>query len=513
MGLPTEESMNRLKPHLAVWMAVILGFHASLAAPARAITIQEEETLGKEFLKLATRHYRVIHDPAVVGYVDAVGRRILRQLPPQPFPYRFFVIQQDVYNAFAGPGGNIFINSGIIEAMDNEDELAGILAHEITHVKARHISSRIDRASRIQWATLAGMVAGIFLGIGGAGEAGSALTLGSVAATQSAFLAYSREDEMQADELGIDTLTAAGYSGAGMMTMLKKIRDKQTFGPSDAPSYLMTHPAVDDRLAYLDTWIQGHPEALNLLTRRDNAAFIRVRTRLTAGYGDPAAALRKMTAAVAASPEDPMIRHGYGIALARNGRPRDGLRQVRKALEKDPFNAVMLKDLGEIAFMDGQYEAARAALEGSRGIDPADFETFYLLGRTQLELEENNQAADTLRTVLEKQPDFLQAFKYLGEAYGKQGRMGDAHYYLGRYHHDRGDMKTAAFHLRQVIKHSQDPRQKAEAEEMLLEAKKEEFAAKEKEAEEEGRTSRRPAPGQRTRTPPFSSGQNGRTAW
>ena len=143
-----------------------------------------------------------------------------------------------------------------------------------------------------------------------------------------------------------------------------------------------------------------------------------------------------------------------------------------------------------------------------------DFETSYLLGRTQLELEENVQAAETLRTALEKQPDFLRAYKYLGEAYGKQGRMGDAHYYLGRYHHDRGDMKTAIFHLRQVIKHSQDPRQKAEAEEMMLEAKKEEIAAKEREEEEEdARTARRPGPGQRTRTSPFSSGQNGRTAW
>ena len=513
MESPIEDRMNRLKTHVAVWMAAILSLHAFLAPPARAITIQEEETLGQEFLKLATRHYRVIHDPAVAGYVDAIGRRILKQLPPQPFPYRFFVIQQDVYNAFAGPGGNIFINGGLIEAMDSEDELAGILAHEITHVQARHISSRIDLASKIQWATLAGMVAGIFLGIGGAGEAGSALTLGSVAATQSAFLAYSREDEMQADELGIGTLTAAGYSGAGMMTVLKKIRDKQTFGPSDIPSYLMTHPAVDDRLAYLDTWIQGHPEALQLLERRDNAAFLRFRTRLTAGYGNPEAALRKMTAAITVSPEDPMFRHGYGIALARNGQPKEGLRQVRKALEKDPFNALMLKDLGEIAFLDGQYEAARAALEGSRGLDPEDFETFYLLGRTQLEMEENVQAAETLRTALEKQPDFLRTLKYLGEAYGKQGRMGDAHYYLGRYHHDRGDMKTATFHLRQVIKHSQDPRQKAEAEEMMLEAKKEEIAAKEKEEEEEARTARRPRPGHRTRTSPFSSGQNGRTAW
>jgi len=495
-------------------MAVIIGIQIIHTGSAAGITIQEEEILGKEFLKLATQQYRIIDDPAVTKYVNRVGRKILAQLPPQPFQYRFYTIRQDVYNAFAGPAGNIFINSGLIEAMDNEDELAGILAHEITHVKARHISQRIERASRIQWATLAGMVAGIFLGIGGGGEAGSALSIGSAAATQSTFLAYSRQDEIQADELGIHILTAAGYSGFGMMTMLKKIRDKQWLGPSDVPSYLMTHPAVDDRLAYLDTWIQSHPEALTLIAQRDNSQFHRVRTRLIAAYGDPASALTRMTESLKATPDDPVVLHGYGIALARNDRPGEGLAYVRKALGKNPFDAIMLKDLGEIAFMDGQYDAARRALEGSKGIDSNDFETFFLLGRTQLEQGEYVQSAESFKTVLEKQPDSIKALFYLGEAYGKADRMGDAHYYLGRYYHARRDFKNAAFHLRQAIKHSEDSSQKAEAEELLSRTRKEQHEDEEKTDEETPPDrSSRIRRSQRTRETPFNSDQNGRTAW
>ena len=499
--------MNAFKKQLGILMAVILSLQMTLAGSAAGITIQEEETLGQEFMKYASRQYRTIQDPAITRYINRIGRQLLAQLPSQPFQYRFFVIQQDVYNAFAGPAGNIFINSGLIEAMDNEDELAGILAHEITHVKARHISQRIERSSRMQWATLAGMVAGIFLGIGGSGEVGNALSIGSMAAGQSASLAYSREDEMQADELGINTLTVAGYSGAGMMTMLKKIRDKQWFGSSDVPSYLMTHPAVDDRLAYLDTWIQGHPEALKLMTNRDNSEFLRVRTRLIAAYSNPASALRRMKASIKKYPDDPIINHGYGIALARNDQPKEGLIYVKKALETNPFDATMLKDLGEIAFMGGQYETALKALEGSKGIDPNDFETFFLLGRTRLELGEYAQAADALKESLEKQPNSIQTLYYLGEAYGKDGRMGDAHYYLGRYYHERGDFKTAAFHLRQVIKYSNDPLQKAEAEEMLSKARREKLPD-EGEPSDGSSTARR-----QTQNAPFSSDQNGRTAW
>lgn len=510
---PFRGHINAFKKQLAILTVVIIGIQSIHIGSAAGITIQEEETLGKEFMKLAVRQYRLIDDPAVARYVNRVGRKILAQLPPQPFQYRFYVIRQDVYNAFAGPAGNIFINSGLIEAMDNEDELAGILAHEITHVKARHISQRIERASRIQWATLAGMVAGIFLGVGGGAEAGGALTIGSAAATQSAFLAYSRQDEIQADELGIDILTAAGYSGFGMMTMLKKIRDKQWFGASDVPSYLMTHPAVDDRLAYLDTWIQGHPEALTIIKRRDNSEFRQVRTRLIAAYGNPALALKQMAASLKIHPDDAMVLHGYGIALARNDRPGEGIGFVRKALEKKPFDAVMLKDLGEIAFMDGQYDAARKALEGSKGIDPNDFETFFLLGRTQLEQGEYLQSSESFKTVLEKQPNSIRALFYLGEAYGKAGRMGDAHYYLGRYHHTRRDFKNAAFHLRQVIKHSEDPIQKAEAEELLSQAKKEQTEEEKSKEEAPADKNSRIRRNQRNRETPFNSDQNGRTAW
>ena len=215
-----------------------------------------------------------------------------------------------------------------------------------------------------------------------------------------------------------------------------------------------------------------------------------------------------MKDAIEKTPNDPLINQGYGIALARNDQPKEGLIYVKKALETNPFDAVMLKDLGEIAFMAGQYDTARKALEGSKGIDPNDFETFFLLGRTQLELGEYTEATDALKTVLEKQPDSMRALYYLGEAYGKEGRMGDAHYYLGRYYHERGEFKTAAFHLRQVIKYSQDPHQKAEAEEMLSKARREK-TPDEEEAPPDGGSK----PQRRTPSEPFSYDQNGRTAW
>ena len=498
--------MDILKRFLGIFLAVLIPLQTAQPGTAFGITIQEEEELSQEFMRMVRQRFQFILDPLLVNYVNDIGQKILSEMPPQPFAYRFYIIRNEVYNAFAGPGGNIFIHSGLMEAMENEDELAGILAHEITHVASRHISHKLDRSSKIGLATLAGMVAGILLGVAGAGAAANAVSVGSMAAGQSAALSYSRQDEMQADELGIRYLTDAGYSGAGLLTMLKKIRDRQWFGSEEIPTYLMTHPAVEERIAYLGTWIESNPDAVSA-PGTGRTEFERMRTRLVAGYGDKDRALREMAAALQDHPEDPVYQHGYGIALARNDRHDEALDQVRKALKSRPLDPVMLKDMGEIYFIDGRYEEAVSALEGSIGLDPGDPETLYLLGRSRTELKRYPEAAEVLERLLEKRPDYPGALYRLGEVYGKQGDLGSAHYFLGKHYADREESQNAAFHLRQVLKHSNDPVRRSEAEEMLREVRK-------AEPKEKPEPVQRPRP-TRNPSPPdfFNFDRNGKTAW
>lgn len=463
--------MNRRIPRvIAVALVVLFGGQLVLPPATPAITLQEEEELGREFMKAVSSRFDLIRDPFIEGYINRIGRKVLATMPPQPFDYRFFVIRQEVYNAFAGPAAHIFVNSGLIEAMETEDELAGILAHEIIHVSARHISQKIERSTTLSLGALAGMVAGIFLGAAGAGAAANAVAMGGMAATQSASLAYSRQDEMQADELGIAHLTEAGYSGEGLLRVLKKIREKQWFGPTEVPTYLMTHPAVDDRIAYLDGWLNRHPNAPELPERDDT--FRQVKIRLIAGYGDPERGLETMAEKINADPGDPILQHGYGIALARNDRNAEAIEFVRKALAQRPLDPILLKDMGEINFMGGHYEAARDALTGSLGIGPADYEALYLLGRTDIELERYDEAVRTLERLLEQRPNFRPALYQLGQAYGRKNQLGDAHYYLGRYYAGRRDRKNARFHLQKALRHlPNDPARREEVERLLAEVK------------------------------------------
>ena len=279
---------------ICLFYLLVTGFF--LPKVALSITVAEEEELSREFMKIIQKNYKFVEDPVIVNYVNKVGKKIVSVLSPQPFTYRFYIIKDDVYNAFATPAGHIFIYSGLMAAMDNEEELAGILGHEIAHVLCRHISQKIDRSKKISIATLAGIAAGIFLGAEGAGEVGNAVIVGSMAAGQSMTLAYSRKDERQADQIGLKYLTKAGYSGDGLLTMLSKIRSKHWFGTEQIPTYLATHPAPEERLAYIATWLEKNRKKPPPKTA--SSEFKRVRTRLIALYSDETVALRKYKNAV-----------------------------------------------------------------------------------------------------------------------------------------------------------------------------------------------------------------------
>jgi predicted Zn-dependent protease len=408
--------------------------------------------------------YTLIEDPVIVDYVNRVGQRILSVVPPQPFKYHFYVLQEDVYNAFASPAGRIFINSGLLAALDSEGELAGILAHEIGHVVCRHISQKIGQSKKIGMATLAGMVAGVLLGIGGAGAAASALSVGSVAAGQAASLAYSREDEMQADQHGMMYVREAGYSGEGMLKSMEIIRGKQWYGSAQVPTYMMTHPALEARISYIDNWLHENPSKPTL-TRPPVGGFKLAHTRVVALYTDEEIALAQYKAAVAAAPNDAMANYGYALALTRVDKWHEAAGYMRRAIETNAMATSMLQDLGEIYFHDGQYDKALETLSSSRSDRYPEGQLY--LGRTQMELGRFADARETFKNLVRTNENYTQAYYYLGESSGRLGDLFAAHYNLGCFYQQKGDLKNAGFHLNRALKLATNEGQKQMVETQL----------------------------------------------
>jgi predicted Zn-dependent protease len=459
--------MKPVKKIVAIGVIFILAVGSLVPPAVFSITVKEEEDMSRQMMAMIHKYFEIVDDPAVVTYVNNIGNRILSVLPQQPFKYHFYVIKEDVYNAFATPAGHIFVYTGLMDAMEEEEELAGILGHEIAHVYCRHISQKIERSKKIGVATLAGIAAGILLGVGGAGEAASAVTMGSMAAGQSAELSYSRENEMQADQFGLKFITEAGYSASGLLKILKKIRSKTWFGSDQIPKYLMTHPAVEDRIAFIGSWLDTYNRKSKPIPLVNQDAFNRVHTRVETSYGDEETVFNKLKDDVARNPQDPLAHYRYGLILARAGKRQAAIEQIRIALTKRAFDPYILKDLGWIYYLDGQFPQALKTLESAGGMIPDDPECLFYIGRTQMELGNLAEASDNLLKLTRQHPDFTQAYYFLGQSLGQQQKLGDAHYYLGVFYLRKRDFKNAKVQLKQALKHPQDDERQKKINEWL----------------------------------------------
>jgi len=137
-----------------------------LVSNASALSIEDERKMGEEFMAQVVAQLELVNDPFANQYINDLGHYLIEPLETRSFPFHFYIIRDNTLNAFAAPGGHIFVFSGLIEAMDTVDELAAVICHEIGHISARHLAKRIEQSKTIGLATLAGILAGP----GGAGE-------------------------------------------------------------------------------------------------------------------------------------------------------------------------------------------------------------------------------------------------------------------------------------------------------------------------------------------------------
>lgn len=454
------------------WFLAFLTFITCSVPKAEAITISEEEKLATEFMGYIKKTNRIITDPDIDEYINRIGKKIAKKFPNPPFQCNFYVFREDSYNAFAGPGGHVFVNSGLIEAMDSEDELAGIIGHEISHVYLRHISNRIDYSQKVSVGALAGIVAGVLLGVGGAGAAASAITAGSMAAGQSLTLAYTRENEVQADQIGLGYINDSGYSSSGLLESMTKIRAKQWFGSKQIPTYLLTHPANEDRMSYIKAWVDEHEKGKTFSGSSDPAAFKRIKARIMGLYGDSKIVMKQFYSILAKNPGDENQIYGQSLAYWRMGEYEKAMECMRRLLKKNAFDSDYMRDTGIIQFSKGDTDAAFAALSvpGKR----TDALRSLYLARAYMAKEKYPEAERILSMLIKDKPNFEDGFYYMAEVSEKLGKNGFSHYYLGVYESMIGRAKQTVYHLdRAMPSLASHTDMKKNAEELLKEALKE----------------------------------------
>jgi len=437
------------------WVSIILVLFilcGSFIGKAGAMTIEEEKKLGKKIFLEMERGVEFVKDPTLQAFLDRMGRSLISHLSSTPFEFKFYLINVPDPNAYALPGGYIFVTTGLITLAENEHEVAGVLSHEISHVTARHVSQMIEKSKRMSIATLAAIIAGVLLG--GGGKVSEATTVASVAMAEAQALKYTRENEVDADQNSLQYMLKAGYDPAGLITFLTKIQKVGLASAPQIPSYLSTHPVTENRISLLENLIQigGKPGG----PFRSIGNFRKIQMKAFVEEREAQASITQFQSLVDTRPQDAEGYYGLGLAYRKMGRLDKSAEVFQKGTTIAPADPDLYTELGIVYFLSGKLDLAIQNLEAAQSPSRArtdsyeDLSSVYYLGRGYQEKGKMAEALPFLLKVRKELPEFSDVHYHLGSIHGRMGQKGLSHFYFGKYFKLRGERSNALTHFRKA---------------------------------------------------------------
>jgi predicted Zn-dependent protease len=250
-------------------LAVLWIVTPAVAAAITLISVEQEIDIGRDANAQVRKEVPELTDSEVTSYVRGMARRLVQVAPGPKYPYSFSVVNYREINAFALPGGPVWIHRGVLHTATNESQVAGVLAHEIAHIAQRHAADQLTK----------GLVTNLGLGLlgavlGNSGGAGAAQTAAGFLAN-GMFLKFSRDDEREADRVGLQMLTRAGWDGRGMVELFEILRREGARDPIAVEKFFSSHPSPRDRIAELQADVARRTGG-----RRDSPQFQAIKARL-----------------------------------------------------------------------------------------------------------------------------------------------------------------------------------------------------------------------------------------
>ena len=420
-------------------------------AAGETLARTEEERLGEAFLRQIRGQLRLVDDPEVVDYIDALGQRIARADPERR--YRFLVVDAPSVNAFAGPGGIIAVNAGLMVITESESELAAVLAHEVAHVSLRHLAQLLERSKRVSLTTLASVFASVILATQNP-SAGQAVLVASTAGAQQSSLRYSREKEMEADRTGMELLHQAGFDPRAVPAFFQRFQEWQRF-TTRPPEFLSTHPITLSRIS--DT--RGRAEQYERRAYRESPDYPLVRAKLRVRLADkPETSLTHFEARIRAGETNGTAaeadRYGYAIALMGAKRHEDAI-VVLEALHRDfPDRAAHRTAAAEAYSALGDEARALDLLADSVARFPDHRALVYGYGLALIRAGRAEEATALLRKFQRGHESDAAIYRLLGYAHQRAGRRAASHMALAEFHYRRGDLASS---IRQLDIALEDP--------------------------------------------------------
>lgn len=426
----------------AAWSDIRL---PDIGEPADSVwTPAQEQRLGEDVVRNLRSQGKLVQDPQVQEYIRSVGMRLASAAGVQDQKFSFFVVKDPTINAFAAPGGVIAVNSGLILTATKEGELAAVLSHEMGHEIQHHLARAYADAGKLSLPTAAAVLAAILVGVNSP-EAGSAAVAGVAAGSAQHQINFTRDNEREADRVGIRILDAAGYNPYDMAEFFGRMMRATRYYATQLPKFLQDHPVTTTRLA------EARERAAQMPPIKDRPSldFKLTQARLAVSTADdPDAILERYRAQVKGKkPPDAAALYGEALAQLRLKNAAGARAPVTELLRRDPDRLAYRLLEAQVQDAAGDTNRALATFADALRLYPGNDPATILYAQALLENGHAGRARTLLQDHIRNREPGPSVYRLLARACGDSGHAAEAHGYLAEAFIQLGQMGEA---LRQL---------------------------------------------------------------
>lgn len=402
--------MNLLRPTLLTLTCVLAtpGMASDLPslgdASSAIVSPQQEHQLGRAWLSLVRGQVSQLDDPQLKDFVETSVYRLSETSQLQDRRLEFVLLNSPQINAFAAPGGIVGVNGGLFLYAQTEAEYASVMAHELAHLSQRHFARGLEAQQRMQLPVMAGLLAGIVAAAAGAGDLGIAAIASTQAAAMQEQRRFSRQNEQEADRIGLVNLEKAGFDPRAMPSMFERLMRQYRYDRMP-PEFLLTHPVSESRIA--DT--RNRAEQYTAKGTLDSVRYQLMRARVQLVYEEtPGLAAKRFRNMLDENPQMEAARYGLAIAQIKSGQHKDARETLQPLLTSAPndvsYNLAQIElDMAANRLGDAQSRVIRllSLYPNSYPVNQAHIDLLMKQSRTQ----EAERALDDLLKTRGKDPD------------------------------------------------------------------------------------------------------------
>ncbi len=409
------------------------------------ISPAQEQELGDAFFRSLHSRIKINQDPEIQQYIQSIGRQLVTNSDLPSNPFHFFVVLDNQINAFAGPGGYIGVNSGLILLTEAESELASVMAHEVAHVTQRHLYRAFEAASKLSIPTAAATLAAILLGTQSP-ALGQAALLAIQAGSVQFQIDFTRDNEKEADRVGMQTLSKSNFNPRSMPVFFERLQNSSRYYGREIPEFLRTHPVSASRIA--DT--RGRANKYAYKQYPDSLGYQLAKTKLrvmTATDSNTALNYFKVREQQGTKEQRAVAR--YGIALVRLANQdffvaSNIFKQLTEAYPNQPHYAYAV---AKTALEAQQYKKGLMLISEANQRFPNNNAIKIEYISTLLKMGNPKKAKAKLQELSNKMKTQALYFELMAQIYADLNQPAESHRYLAEYYYAVGHTKAAILQI------------------------------------------------------------------